>query len=69
MFPEALRNAALFLPFRHTVETPALIWLGQVPPSELPGLLLQQAAWAAGLLVLASQLFNAVMRHHQVQGG
>jgi ABC-2 type transport system permease protein len=69
MFPEGLRTAAAFLPFRHTVETPALIWLGQVPASELAGLLLQQAAWAAGLLLLATQLFGAVMRRHQVQGG
>jgi ABC-2 type transport system permease protein len=69
MFPEALHNVALYLPFRHTVETPALIWLGQVRASDLAGLLLEQAAWAAGLLVVATQLFNAVMRRHQVQGG
>lgn len=69
MFPEGLRSVAAFLPFRHIVETPALIWLGQTHASDMPSLLLQQALWAAFLLLLASYLFHAVMRRHQVQGG
>lgn len=69
MFPEGLRAVAAFLPFRHTVETPALIWLGHTPLADVPGLLLQQALWAAFLLLLAGYMFNGVMRRHQVQGG
>lgn len=69
MFPEGLQKVAAYLPFRHTVETPALIWLGHTSARELPWLLLEQALWSAGLLVLAGFLFDAVMRRHQVQGG
>jgi ABC-2 type transport system permease protein len=69
MFPEALRDVATALPFRHIIETPVRFWLGLVPSEEVPGLLLSQVAWGVGLLVLAEAIFRAVMRRHQVQGG
>jgi ABC-2 type transport system permease protein len=69
MFPEQLRNVALALPFRHIIETPVRLWLGLVPAREIPMLLVSQAAWGVGVLVLAETIFRAVMRRHQVQGG
>lgn len=69
MFPEALRDVAVALPFRHIIETPVRLWLGLVPAGEIPGLFLSQVAWGVGLLVLAEAIFRAVMRRHQVQGG
>jgi ABC-2 type transport system permease protein len=69
MFPEALRDVALALPFRHVIETPVRLWLGLVPAREVLPLLVSQAAWGVGLLVLAEAIFRAVMRRHQVQGG
>jgi ABC-2 type transport system permease protein len=69
MFPEALRDVALALPFRHIIETPVRLWLGLVPAGEVPALLLSQAAWGVGLLGLGEAIFRAVMRRHQVQGG
>jgi ABC-2 type transport system permease protein len=69
MFPEALRDVATALPFRHIIETPVRLWLGLVPAEDAPGLLLSQVAWGVGLLVLAEAIFRAVMRRHQVQGG
>jgi ABC-2 type transport system permease protein len=69
MFPEALRDVAVALPFRHIIETPVRLWLDLVPAGEVPGLLLTQLAWGVGLLALAEAIFRAVMRHHQIQGG
>ncbi|HEY4156562.1 MAG TPA: hypothetical protein VGM29_00635 [Polyangiaceae bacterium] len=69
LFPAPLRAVARALPFHHVIETPVRIWLGQAAPRELPLLLLEQAAWAAGLLLGASAIFSAVLRRHQIQGG
>jgi ABC-2 type transport system permease protein len=69
MFPEALRNVAVWLPFRHVIETPVSIWLGQARAVEIPRLLLGQALWGLALVGTGSLLFGAVMRRHQVQGG
>jgi len=69
MFPGALATWAHAMPFRHVIETPARILLGQARHSEIPGLLFGQAAWALGLLALSSAIFNAVLKRHQIQGG
>lgn len=69
MFPEGLRNIAAWLPFRHIIETPVSIWLGQARPAAVPGLLLGQALWGFALVATGTLLFGAVMRRHQVQGG
>lgn len=69
MFPPALRRVAEWLPFRHEIETPVRLFLGQVAPREVPGLLLTQAAWAFGLILAGDSIFRLVMRKHQVQGG
>ena len=69
MFPGALAVWASALPFRHVIETPARILLGQAADSEIPGLLFGQAAWALGLLALSSAIFHSVLKRHQIQGG
>jgi ABC-2 type transport system permease protein len=69
MFPPPLRHVAEWLPFRHEIETPARIWLGQAPLAEAPRLLLTQAAWGVGLVVAGELIFRAVMHRHQIQGG
>jgi ABC-2 type transport system permease protein len=69
MFPAGLRAVAEWLPFRHEIETPARLWLGQAPLAEAPHLLCVQAAWGFGLVLAGELIFRAVMRHHQVQGG
>lgn len=69
MFPPSLRRVAECLPFRHEVETPVRLWLGQAPLADAPLMLAEQAAWGVGLLVAGELVFRAVMRHHQVQGG
>jgi ABC-2 type transport system permease protein len=69
MFPEGLRSVAVWLPFRHVIETPVTIWLGLAPPAAIPRLLVGQALWGFALIATGSLIFDAVLRRHQVQGG
>jgi ABC-2 type transport system permease protein len=68
-FPALLGAWASAMPFRHVIETPARILLGQAAPAEIPALLLGQLAWGVGLLALSSAIFHSVLRQHQIQGG
>lgn len=68
-FPALLGAWASAMPFRHVIETPARILLGQAAPAEIPALLLGQLAWGVGLLALSSAIFHSVLRRHQIQGG
>jgi ABC-2 type transport system permease protein len=68
-FPALLGVWASAMPFRHVIETPARILLGQAAPAEIPRLLLAQLAWGVGLLALSSAIFHSVLRRHQIQGG
>jgi ABC-2 type transport system permease protein len=69
MFPDGLRRTAELLPFRHEIETPVRIWLGQARGGEVISLLAAQAAWGLGLVVAGDLIFRAVMHRHQIQGG
>jgi ABC-2 type transport system permease protein len=69
MFPEELRSVAVWLPFRHIIETPVSIWLGQAPAMAVPALLVGQALWGVALVSAGSLIFGAVLSRHQVQGG
>lgn len=69
VFPPPLRAVAAWLPFRHVIETPVLLWLGQEAPAEAARLLLAQAAWALALLGGGMALFSAALRRHEIQGG
>jgi ABC-2 type transport system permease protein len=69
MFPESLRDVAAFLPFRHVIETPARLWLGHVPASEIAPLLALQALWGLGLLLVSTSALSAALKRHQIQGG
>jgi ABC-2 type transport system permease protein len=69
LFPEPLRSLAAHLPFRHVIETPARVWLGQVEGLAALHLLFQQALWAAALLALGHAVFRVALRRVQIQGG
>jgi ABC-2 type transport system permease protein len=69
LFPPALGAVATWLPFRHVIETPVTIWLGQVEAERVPLLLVEQLAWGIVLCGLGHAIFGAVMRRHQIQGG
>jgi ABC-2 type transport system permease protein len=69
LFPEPLRSLAACLPFRHVIETPARVWLGQVDGIAALRCLFQQALWASALLVLGHAVFRVAVRRVQIQGG
>jgi ABC-2 type transport system permease protein len=69
MFPEGVRRVATWLPFRHVIETPVTIWLGQAAPADVPRLLAMQAAWGVALITAGTLIFTTVLKRHQIQGG
>jgi ABC-2 type transport system permease protein len=69
LFPGALRGIASYLPFRHVIETPARVWLGQVQGLAALRHLFLQALWVAILLPLGSAVFRLAIRRVQIQGG
>jgi ABC-2 type transport system permease protein len=69
LFPEPLRSLAACLPFRHVIETPARVWLGQVDDLAALRCLLEQALWATALLTLGQIVFRIALRRLQIQGG
>jgi ABC-2 type transport system permease protein len=69
LFPEPLRSIAACLPFRHVIETPARVWLGQVQGREALHFIALQALWIAILLPLGHAVFRVALRRIQIQGG
>jgi ABC-2 type transport system permease protein len=69
LFPEPLRSIAACLPFRHVIETPARVWLGQVQGLEALRFLSLQALWIVVLLPLGCGVFRVALRRVQIQGG
>ncbi|HVZ34565.1 MAG TPA: ABC-2 family transporter protein [Polyangiaceae bacterium] len=69
LFPEPLRSIAAYLPFRHVIETPARVWLGQIQGLEALRFMSLQALWIAVLLPLACGVFRVALRRVQIQGG
>ena len=69
LFPEPMRGIASYLPFRHVIETPARVWLGQVQGFAALRCMLLQLLWVAILLPLGSAVFRLALRRVQIQGG
>ena len=68
-YPEALRNVAMFLPFRFTIFEPVAIFLGSYTVEQALQILLYQAVWLVGLTVLERCLWFGIQRHLVIQGG
>jgi len=69
IFPGALRQVALALPWASYLQTPADIWLGQRTGWELASGLGLQALWALVLLGCCQAVLAAATRKVVVQGG
>jgi ABC-2 type transport system permease protein len=69
LFPEPLRAIAACLPFRHVIETPTRVWLGQVQGAEALRLMSLQVLWIAILLPSGGAVFRVALRRVQIQGG
>jgi ABC-2 type transport system permease protein len=69
LYPPALRTVAAYLPFHCVIYTPVALVQGLEPLNAAPGLMLEQAAWAAGLLLLGQVAYRRIMGNLSVQGG
>jgi ABC-2 type transport system permease protein len=69
IFPGALKQVALALPWASYLQTPADIWLGQRTGWSLLGGLGLQALWAVVLLGCCQLVLDAATRKVVVQGG
>lgn len=69
LFPPRLHAVSLWLPFHHTIHTPASIYLGWLSGAQVWRALGAQALWAVGLLALGRFLLGQSLRRFEIQGG
>ena len=69
LFPDAVRRALEFLPFRGLVDTPFRLYVGSLPPSAVVPLLGHQLAWTAALVALGALALRRGLRRLEIQGG
>jgi len=69
IFPPLLRQFALMLPFRGMSYSPLAIFIGQVPPGQIPLELGLQVFWIIVLALLGRWLYGAAVKKLAVQGG
>lgn len=69
LLPQSLQPVLNFLPFRGLMDTPFRMYLGHIPPSQLPLILGHQLAWTAVLIALGRWMMARSVRHLVVQGG
>ncbi len=69
LFPAWAQPVLSALPFRGLIDVPFRLYLGHIPPQELPGLAAQQLGWTAAFVVLGRALLARGKRRLVVQGG
>lgn len=69
VLPAGMAEVLKFLPFKYLAYYPATILLGKVQGADLLWGLLIEAAWAAGLIVMARWLYRRGLRHYSAYGG
>ncbi len=69
LYPDWSQPILNALPFRHIADVPFRLYLGHMPPSDLPAVLALEAAWTAGLVLLGRGLLALGCRRLVVQGG
>jgi ABC-2 type transport system permease protein len=69
MMPDWLRLLVQSTPFAQAIYIPVSLLSGLAPLTEAPRLLLGQAAWLVGLLILSRLVFRVSVRQVTVQGG
>ncbi len=69
LFPDWAQAVMQFLPFAGLIDTPFRLYIGHIPPSELPLILIHQVSWTITLVILGRMLMSKGVRNLVVQGG
>jgi ABC-2 type transport system permease protein len=69
LFPSFLQPLVLMLPFRGLMDTPLRLYLGDIPPAQLPAALAHQLIWTLLLVAVGKLMLQRAMRRVVVQGG
>jgi len=64
IFPEWVRNLAMFFPFYYTTGVPTEMLIGRIGAAQAPHLLLLQCAWIIGSFVAFKIMFHFGTRHY-----
>ena len=69
LYPDWLQFLLDFQPFRGLVDVPFRLYMGHIPPTQLPGVLLHQLGWTAALILWGRWLLARSTRRLVIQGG
>ncbi len=69
LYPGWAQAVLNILPFRGLVDIPFRLYLGHIPPSDLPLLLTHQLAWTVAIALLGRWLLAMGLRRMVTQGG
>jgi ABC-2 type transport system permease protein len=69
LLPEWLGEVATWMPFRHVIETPVLVHMGDLSGPAACSIVAQQAVWAAALFVAADWCFRKCLTRLTIYGG
>lgn len=68
-FPDWLRTLALALPFQAVINTPLLIYLGEIRGAGIPAAMALQAAWIVILWLIGTLMWAPCTRALEIMGG
>jgi ABC-2 type transport system permease protein len=69
LFPEWLKPTLTFLPFSGLLDHPFRLFIGNLPPTALPAVLLHQVFWMGALLWLGRWVVRRGIQNLVIQGG
>ena len=69
LYPDWAQTILNFLPFRGLVDVPFRLYLGHIPPGELPMLLAHQLAWTVTIVLFGRWVLSRGLRRVVIQGG
>ena len=69
LYPDWAQTILNFLPFRGLVDVPFRLYLGHIPPGELPFLLAHQLAWTLAIVIFGRWVLSRGLRRVVIQGG
>ena len=69
LYPDWAQTILNFLPFRGLVDVPFRLYLGHIPPGDLPMLIAHQLAWTIAIVLFGRWVLSRGLRRVVIQGG